>query len=692
MIKDDLNLSYARTGQSQQADALGMRAMQARAYRQRDQQYILLKAPPAAGKSRALMFIALHKLHEQGVGKVIVTVPETAIGASFANTDLRSQGFAYDWEIAPRWNLCVTGAETGTLAQSKVHAVAQFLSSTDRTLICTHATFRFAFAELGAEAFDDTLIAVDEFHHVSANRDNRLGECLRGLMAREKAHILAMTGSYFRGDNEPVLHPDDEDRFTHVTYTYYEQLNGYCYLKTLSLGHHFYRGSYFDALGEVLDPSLKTIVHIPHPQSAAAEDGKYETVDRILTLLGSYQGKDPETGFSRVKTPEGTVLKVADLVDDQGERDRVKAALRDTIADRDRVDLIIALGLAKEGFDWIWCEHALTIGYKSSLTDVVQIIGRATRDAPGKTRARFTNLVGEPDTSQEQVTEAVNNMLKAISASLLMEQVLAPKIDFKPRSSWDVKCEQGRVAVITDLDKEGQPSYTLEVDGLKDPPTDRCKKAIQEELLDVQAELYQNREVVEQAALNPDISSSNALRDAAKVIYIRKNPNHSDEEAEIFAQHLLVKMSLPELMRQREAEEASQAADAQTQEAGGKTTSLNFVDGLNKLVNVVDLDMDLIAAINPFQQAYEIISVELDSTVLAEVQRAVVGKRVKVTQKEAEDTWQRIEAFKVRTGRDPDLNASDPVERRHAEVYAWILNRAREKRAADAQDAADPQG
>ncbi len=78
----------------------------------------------------------------------------------------------------------------------------------------------------------------------------------------------------------------------------------------------------------------------------------------------------------------------------------------------------LPLGMAKEGFDWIWCEHALTVGYRSSLTEIVQIIGRATRDAPGKTRARFTNLIAEPDASEEAVTEAVNDTLKAIAASL----------------------------------------------------------------------------------------------------------------------------------------------------------------------------------------------------------------------------------------------------------------------------------
>ena len=90
--------------------------------------------------------------------------------------------------------------------------------------------------------------------------------------------------------------------------------------------------------------------------------------------------------------------------------------------------------MAKEGFDWIWCEHALTVGYRASLTEIVQIIGRATRDAEGKTRARFTNLIAEPDAAAEAVTEAVNDTLKAIAASLLMEQVLAPRFNFTPKS------------------------------------------------------------------------------------------------------------------------------------------------------------------------------------------------------------------------------------------------------------------
>src|SRR5204863_10079363 len=143
---------------------------------------------------------------------------------------------------------------------------------------------------------------------------------------------------------------------------------------------------------------------------------KYKEVEHILGELGEWQGVDPATGFQLVKAAEGRVLRIADLVDDNpAKRDRVSAALKDPAQknNRDHVDIIIALGMAKEGFDSVWCEHALTVGYRSSLTEVVQIIGRATRDAPGKTHARFTNLIAEPDAAQDAVSEAVNDTLRA---------------------------------------------------------------------------------------------------------------------------------------------------------------------------------------------------------------------------------------------------------------------------------------
>ncbi|HEY9835862.1 MAG TPA: DEAD/DEAH box helicase, partial [Vampirovibrionales bacterium] len=421
-----VSVTYAHDGTSTRINSLGMRPMQERAYQKRGEQYLLIKSPPASGKSRALMFIALDKLTHQKLKQVIIVVPEKAIGASFYDEPLSEFGFWADWQVEPKWNLCNAPGNDG----GKVEAVKTFIDSAAKVLVCTHATFRFAVDKFGVEMLDDRLIAVDEFHHVSSNPDNKLGDHIRQLMTRDKAHIVAMTGSYFRGDAEEVLHPEDAAKFHPVTYTYYEQLNGYQYLKQLDIGYYFYSGNYTNKIMQVLNPHEKTILHIPNVNSRESTKDKIREVEHIIEALGEWQGIDPNTGFQQVKTADGKILKIADLVDDDpNKREKVASALKDPSQKNNphHVDIIIALGMAKEGFDWIWCEHALTIGYRSSLTEIVQIIGRATRDAPGKTRARFTNLIAEPDASEMMVTEAVNDTIKAIAASLLMEQVLAPR-------------------------------------------------------------------------------------------------------------------------------------------------------------------------------------------------------------------------------------------------------------------------
>jgi hypothetical protein len=261
-----ISVSYARNGSSTRSNELGMRPMQERAYEKRGEQYLLIKSPPASGKSRALMFIALDKLKNQGLKQAIIAVPEKAIGASFNDEPLSKFGFWADWTVAPKWNLCNAPGTDG----GKVNAVKAFLESQDKVLICTHATFRFAVERFGVEAFDDRLIAVDEFHHVSVNADNVLGTHLGQFIARDRVHIVAMTGSYFRGDAEPVLAPQDEAKFDTVTYTYYEQLNGYQYLKQLDIGYFFYTGSYVNDILKVLNPAEKTIVHMKRRDTTRA--------------------------------------------------------------------------------------------------------------------------------------------------------------------------------------------------------------------------------------------------------------------------------------------------------------------------------------------------------------------------------------------------------------------------------------
>ena len=675
-----ISLNTAHTGASAKPNELGMRPMQARAYAHRGEQYLLIKSPPASGKSRALMFIALDKLNNQGVTQAIIVVPERSIGGSFADEPLRKYGFWADWTVKPHWNLCnVPGADDVKVAKSKVKAVGEFLASGDPVLVCTHATFRFALAELGIEAFDGRLIAVDEFHHVSADPDNRLGAMLGQLITRDKVHLVAMTGSYFRGDAVAVLTPEDEAKFTTVTYTYYEQLNGYEYLKTLDIAYSFYTGRYIDKINDLLDPTVKTIIHIPSVNSRESTKDKHREVEEIMDHLGKWIGPDPVTGFHLIETAAGNTIKVADLVDDDpATRDRVSSALKSPEArtNRDHVDIIIALGMAKEGFDWIWCEHALTVGYRSSLTEIIQIIGRATRDAPGKTVARFTNLIAEPAAADDLVADAVNDTLKAIAASLLMEQVLAPRFEFTPK---DVGPKEGfdygpggyreGEANVGVNEKRGQ--FHFELKGLVEPTTPEAKRICQEDLNEVITSFIQDKQAIERGLFDPEVVPEELTVVRMGKIVRERYPELSDTDQEAVRQHAIAALNITQQAAKVITEAAS---DDGTGELKANTA---FVDGVRKFMNVRELDIDLIDHINPFDAAVAILAKAMNAGLLRQVQAAITARKTTLSEEEARAYAIRAVQWKRERGRAPDVTSQDPWERQLAEgVAAFARYRA----------------
>jgi len=666
-----VSVSYARDGKSSKPNALGMRVMQERAYDRRGEQYLLIKSPPASGKSRALMFIALDKLHNQGLKQVIVVVPEKSIGASFNDEPLSKYGFWADWTVEPKWNLCNAPGEDG----GKVNSVGAFLSSSDKILICTHATFRFSVEKFGVEAFDDRLIAVDEFHHVSANPDNKLGGYLGQMIARDKVHIVAMTGSYFRGDTEAVLAPQDEARFDTVTYTYYEQLNGYEYLKELDIGYFFYSGSYADEILEVLDPEEKTIIHIPNVNSRESTKDKIKEVEHIIHQLGEWQGVDKDTGFQIVKTPEGKTLRIADLVDPDNQA-LIQGSLRSSKikTDRDYVDIIIALGMAKEGFDWVWCEHALTVGYRSSLTEIVQIIGRATRDAPNKTKARFTNLIAEPNASEQAVTEAVNDTLKAIAASLLMEQVLAPRFEFKPKNANNTASEgfdYGDTGYQSDKCNVGfnhdTGQFQIEINGLTEPKSAEAVRICREDLNEVIATFVQDKTTIERGLFDSELIPEELTQVRMGKIIKDKFPELDDDDQEAVRQHAIAALNI--------TQQAKQIALSDFANQGSEP-SINtaLIDGVRKFaMDVRELDIDLIDRINPFSEAYAILAKTMNEDSLKQVAAAITAKRTNLTPEEAKELAIRAVKFKKDRGRLPEISSMDAWEKRMAEGAAAFV-------------------
>ena len=648
-----VNIQYEQTGRSSATNELGMREMQAKAYAARDKRFLLIKAPPASGKSRALMFIALDKLAHQGLKRVVVAVPEKSIGRSFLNTPLKPFGFFADWSVAPYYNLIDVKNEQ----DKKGRFIEFFRQSKARILLCAHATLRNATKEMNDEEFNDTLLAIDEFHHTSADAQSNLGDVVRRVMNNSTGHIVAMTGSYFRGDGLPVLRQEDEARFFPITYNYYEQLNGYRHLKNLLLGYHFYQGSYLDHLAEVLDTTKKTIIHIPSINSRASTGNKYEETDRIMKLIGKKVSKDYDTGIYTLQTPDGRLLKVADLVeDDTQERNRVQDYLQ-RMKRKEDMDIIIALGTAKEGFDWQWCEMCLTIGVRGSLTEVIQIIGRCTRDCEGKETARFVNMIAMPDAEQAEVKVAVNDFLKAITASLLMEQVMAPNWNFR--------------TVACDVEHEEHDSHTIVIEGLKPLTSVRAKQIVEEQLDDLKADVLNNDLIVR--AISGSTTAETITKDLIPKVIRERYPDLNEEEVEMVREHFVADT----LIKGSDIvmDETAIRPGAQP-EPDGESEGNRLIKLANRFVNINKLSINLIDSINPFQRAYEVLSKTVDAPTLRIIQDTIAEQKFNLTLEQAVLLFKGPlkQYIAEHDGRLPKPDDPDPKVRELAVAFQVVRN------------------
>ena len=642
-----VDIKYLQTGKSSAVNELGMREMQAKAYEARNKRFLLIKAPPASGKSRALMFIALDKLAHQGMKRVVVAVPEKSIGRSFKNTKLMPYGFFADWTVAPYFNLTDVSNEK----DKKMRFIEFFRQKSAKVLVCAHATLRNAMKELDDEEFNDTLLAIDEFHHTSADANSNLGDVVRRVMNNSTGHIVAMTGSYFRGDGIPVLRAEDEARFYPVTYNYYEQLNGYKFLKNLVLGYHFYHGSYLDHLAEVLDTTKKTIIHIPSVNSRASTGlSKYTETSEIIKIIGEIVFKDYNNGIYTVKTADGRMLKVADLVEDSSkERNLVQGYLQ-KMKKRDDMDIIIALGTAKEGFDWQWCEMCLTIGVRGSLTEVIQIIGRCTRDCEGKDTARFVNMIAMPDAEQADVKVAVNDFLKAITASLLMEQVMAPSWNFKTYMDED------------EDDDSGNTANTVVIEGLKPLTSAKARQIVEQQLDDLKADVL-NSEMIVKA-----ISGSTTAETINKVLIPKvirgRYPDLDEEEVEMVREHFVADTLF-------KGSEVIMDKCSESESEGNRLIKLS-----NRFVNIDKLSINLIDSINPFQRAYEVLSKSVDAPTLRIIQDTIAEQKYDLTVEQAIMIFKGpLKSYiKEHNGQIPRLDDPDPKVREMAAAYQMLRN------------------
>ena len=282
------------------------------------------------------------------------------------------------------------------------------------------------------------------------------------------------------------------------------------------------------------------------------------------------------------------------------------------------------------------------MGYRGSLTEIIQIIGRCTRDSSNKTHAQFTNLIAQPDADDDTVKIAVNNMLKAITASLLMEQVLAPNFKFKTKLSEEDKPQAGEIKIR----------------GFKTPSTEKVRNIIESDLNDLKATILQDDTMLKAMPGNVDPEVINKVL-IPKIIQI-KYPELSDEEVEEVRQHVVLD---------------SVIKNGETKLEGDK----RFIRMADSFVNIDDLHIDLIDQINPFQKAFEILSRSVTAGVLKVIQEAIQATRISMDFEEAKILWPKILEFQKTFSREPRIESSEPLERRMAECIIYLKEEKRKR-------------
>lgn len=425
---------------------LSMRGWQEKAFEElHNVPFMILNAPMGSGKSLMMCLLAAHKMRNDSSLRCIIAVPQTIVAPGFLKKVklLLPGGEKLEW--APEHNLCECGSNRSTSKRIINWLEADHLSHNERVLICTHAALVKAYGRMKEEEqlhlLQRLLVWVDEAHHVknaglsgSEERtfgSNGLGEFVSILLKKEKlgVQIGLTTATFFRGDRHNLVTEDLVHRFKRFDLPYDEYLRSMKHLQSFSFSFLMCGQDYTKAFESFVRAKKKDIIYIPHPTSRHATCHKLEGVKQIVDIYTSAHGgeivDDNEVPF--LLAGGAHELKILDLVNER-KRDRKKEFLNGSaIENRDALDVIITLGMFKEGANWIFADRCVIVGPRSSLVDSIQMIGRLLRDTEGKTHVEVIQLLPfSLDPYREDYLDNLNNYLKAIFAALILKDILKP--------------------------------------------------------------------------------------------------------------------------------------------------------------------------------------------------------------------------------------------------------------------------
>ena len=225
-----------------------------------------------------------------------------------------------------------------------------------------------------------------------------------------------------------------------------------------------------------------------------------------------------------------------------------------------------------------------------------------------------------------------------------MEQVLAPSFKFKPRFEND-----------NEPSKKGE----LKIRGFKKPTSKKVNDIIQSDLNDLKATILQDEQMLKAMPGNiePEVINEVLIPKIIKVKY----PDLNDDEIKELSQYVVID---------------SVVRNATIETNGDK----KFIRMADKFINLDDLHIDLINSINPFQQAFEILSKQVTTGVLKLIQESIEATRINMTTEEAVILYNKIPLFQKEHNKFPEINSQNLSEKRMAEAIIFLNNLKRERK------------
>lgn len=439
------NLAWKNTNKNttdSQDGFFEMRAWQKRAFQfLKEKKYMILNAPMGSGKSWLMCMLGAFKLKQDQSLRCIITVPQTVIASGFVNEKfIMPDGEKVHWQIMH--NLCSDTPDMGTINYFIKWFEQLSKEFVDRILICTHATLVATYKRLKAEnklhILNNLLLWIDEAHHVKnvlaydldgVVINNGLGEVVNYFLNYALNIQLGLTtASFFRGDRASLLTDSMEEQFERFNLPYDEYLGSMKHLKSFSFNFLLSGHDYIQGLHLLLDEHKgKDIIYIPHPISRYSTGDKHQEVNNIIGIYGN-EFKTSQSGVTVVRG-EKRDRRILDLVNETQRKQKKNFLNSPNLKkNRDALDAIITLGMFKEGADWVYADRSIIVGPRDSLVDVFQILGRPFRDVPGKNHVEVVQILpfSLDQVNEQKFAENLNSYLKAIYASLLLENILNP--------------------------------------------------------------------------------------------------------------------------------------------------------------------------------------------------------------------------------------------------------------------------